>query len=130
MTNSSVSDVDSNERGRSRQRPFPGNLIASRKRARRTAYAKPRGRCVKTIIEQVILRAVMQARWAATDPEKARPTDPRRRHRRAQYGELARTGPLNSRSTAEHKNGRRVASRERLRFLLELQVQRRQRRPE
>jgi hypothetical protein len=43
--------------------------------------------------------------------DKAGPTDPRRRHRRAQYGELARTGPLDSRSAAGHTNGRRAANR-------------------
>jgi hypothetical protein len=64
-----------------------------------------------------------------TDPCKPSPID-LRRHRREVYGEPARTGPLGRRLAAEHGSGRRVASRRSLRFLLELQVQRRQCRAE
>ena len=54
--------------------------------------------------------------WVATDPCKAGPTGPHRRHRRAQYGGLARTVPWGSRSAAEHRNARRAASRVRPRL--------------
>src|ERR1700719_3048665 len=47
----------------------------------------------------------------AIDPEKAGPSDLRRRHRREVHGEPARTDLWGTRSAAEHKNGRRVASR-------------------
>ncbi len=50
---------------------------------------------------------------AATDRGKADPTDLRRRHRPAEHGEPARTGPWNSRSAARHRSRHRTASRER-----------------
>jgi len=66
----------------------------------------------------------------ATDPDKARPIDLHRRHRRARYGVLARpTHWIADRQKGIGMDaGRQPESG--LRFLLELQVQRRQCRPE
>jgi hypothetical protein len=49
-------------------------------------------------------------RQITTDPEKARPIDPHRPHRRARYGEPAQTGLSGSRSAAAHRNGRSAAT--------------------
>src|SRR5580704_15536485 len=45
----------------------------------------------------------------ATDPDKAHPTDLRRRHRRGGHGEPAQTCPWDSRSAAGHTSGRSAA---------------------
>jgi hypothetical protein len=57
-----------------------------------------------------------KGRIGSTDPARAGPIDPRRRHRRAQHGGLARTVPSGSRSAAERRNGRRKATRTRPRL--------------
>ena len=66
----------------------------------------------------------------ATDPGKAGPIGFHRRHRPAEHGGLIRTGPLGSRSAASIRMDAGWQAESGLRFLLELQVQRRQRRPE
>jgi hypothetical protein len=66
----------------------------------------------------------------STDPGKARPTDPHRRHWREGHGVPTQIVPSDSRSAAEHRSGHRAASRVRPRFLLELHVQRGQCRAE
>src|SRR5689334_2564438 len=48
-----------------------------------------------------------------TDRGKARPSDPHKRHRRAEHGGRGRTDPANSRLAAAHTSARQEASRTR-----------------
>jgi hypothetical protein len=61
-----------------------------------------------------------------TDLRKARPTDVRRRYQRERHDGLAQTGPLNNRSAAGNRKGRRVAIRARPPLPSKFQVKGRQ----